>query len=61
MPSTVDRGFRDFLAKLTPSSGETAAAKSHRQSINQCIRVRFRHESFLAHGVLWQRHVDLRV
>ena len=38
MPRTVDEGFRDFLAKLTPSSGETAAAKTHRQSIERCIR-----------------------
>ena len=38
MPRTVDEGFRDFLVKLTPSSGETAAAKSHRQSIERCIR-----------------------
>lgn len=41
MPRTVDEGFRDFLTKLTPSSGETAAAKRHRQSIEQCIRTQF--------------------
>lgn len=41
MPRTVDEGFRDFLAKLTPSSGETAAAKKHRESIEQCIRANF--------------------
>ena len=41
MPRTVDEGFRDFLGKLTPSSGETAAAKKHRRSIEQCIRARF--------------------
>ncbi len=34
MPRTVDEGFRDFLASLTPSSAETAAAKSHRESIS---------------------------
>ena len=41
MPRTVDEGFRDFLAKLTPSSGETTAAKKHRQSIEQCFRNQF--------------------
>ena len=41
MPRTVDEGFRDFLAKLTPSSGETAATKKHRQSVEQCIRTQF--------------------
>lgn len=33
MPRTVDEGFRDFLPKLTASESETAAAKSHRESI----------------------------
>lgn len=33
MPRTVDEGFRDFLTKLTASESETAAAKSHRNSI----------------------------
>ena len=41
MPRKIDEGFRDFVAKLTPSSGETAAAKKHRQSIEQCIRANF--------------------
>ena len=41
MPRTVDEGFRDFLVKLTPSSGETSAAAKHRQSIEQCIRTHF--------------------
>ena len=38
MPRTVDEGFRDFLTKLTPSSGEATAARKHRRSIEQCIR-----------------------
>ena len=38
MPRTVDEGFRDFLRRLTPSSGEATAATKHRQSIEQCIR-----------------------
>lgn len=41
MPRTVDEGFRDFLGRLTPSSGESAAAKKHRESIEQCIRANF--------------------
>ncbi len=41
MPRTIDEGFRDFLAKLTPLSGETAAATRHRRSIEQCIRTHF--------------------
>ena len=41
MPRTVDEGFRDFLATLTPSSGETAAAAKHRQSIKECIYSNF--------------------
>ena len=41
MPRTVDEGFRNFLARLTPSSGESAAAKKHRESIEQCIRANF--------------------
>ena len=41
MPRTVAEGFQDFLRKLTPSARETAAAKSHRTSIEQCIKSRF--------------------
>lgn len=41
MPRTIDEGFRDFLAKLTPSGQETAAAKSHRASIEACIANNF--------------------
>ncbi len=41
MPRTIEEGFRDFLSKLTPTSGETDAAKNHRQSIEQCIRTHF--------------------
>ena len=50
MPRTVDEGFRDFLAKLTPSSGETAAATKHRQSIEQCIRTHFGLNRFWRRG-----------
>lgn len=37
MPRTVDEGFRDFLAKLTPSAVESDAAKRHRASIKACL------------------------
>ena len=41
MPRTIDEGFRDFLAALTPSSTETEAAKTHRASIEQCLKNNF--------------------
>ena len=41
MPRTIDEGFREFLGKLTPSTGETTAATSHRASIQQCIKSNF--------------------
>ena len=41
MPRTLDQGFRDFLGKLTPSDHETEAAKTHRASIEQCIKSNF--------------------
>ena len=41
MPSTVDAGFREFLRKLTPSTSESEAAKSHRASIKKCIKSNF--------------------
>lgn len=50
MPRTVDEGFRDFLAKLTPLNGETAAAKEHRKSIEQCIRSNFGLDRFWRTG-----------
>jgi hypothetical protein len=41
MPRTLDEGFRDFLAKLTPSSYESEAAKSHRHSIEARLKLDF--------------------
>ena len=38
MPRTIDQGFRDFLTKLTPSSSEAQAAKSHRASIEARLK-----------------------
>ena len=41
MPRTIDEGFRDFLAKLTPSSFESEAAKTHRYSIETRLKQDF--------------------
>lgn len=41
MAKTVNDGFRDFHSRLTPSTGETAAAKSHRASIEACLKRNF--------------------
>jgi len=41
MPRSVDEGFRDFLTKLTPSTPESQAAKSHRASIETRLKTDF--------------------
>jgi hypothetical protein len=41
MPRTIDQGFRDFLARLTPSGQESSAATSHRASIQACLQNNF--------------------
>jgi hypothetical protein len=41
MPRSINEGFGDFLTKLTPSSTETQAAKSHRASIEACLKNNF--------------------
>jgi hypothetical protein len=41
MPRTVDEGFSDFLVKLRATAAENAAAKSHRASIESCLRNNF--------------------
>jgi len=41
MPRTIEDGFRDFLTKLTPSSYESEAAKSHRASIKTRLELDF--------------------
>lgn len=38
MPRTVEEGFRDFLPKLTPTPGETEAARKHRASIEARLK-----------------------
>ena len=50
MPRTVDEGFRDFVSKLTPSSSESAAAASHRASIEACLNTNFGVERFFRTG-----------
>lgn len=41
MPRTVNQGFIDFHAKLTPSGAESQAASSHRASIEACLKNNF--------------------
>ncbi|MGZ8873835.1 MAG: SMODS domain-containing nucleotidyltransferase [Halobacteriota archaeon] len=50
MPRTIDEGFRDFLTKLTPSTVESQAAKSHRASIEACLKGRFSLKRFVRIG-----------
>ena len=41
MPRTIEQGFIDFHNKLKTSAVETAAAKSHRTSIEACLKNNF--------------------
>lgn len=50
MPRTLDEGFRDFLYNLTPSSTESTAAKSHRLSIQSCLKANFGLDAFFRSG-----------
>ena len=51
MPTrTVDRGFRDFLTKLKPTSTESTAAKNHRASIKACLESNFGMTRFFQSG-----------
>lgn len=51
MPTrTVDRGFRDFLQRLTPTLGESTAAKKHRASIEACFKNNFSMTHFFQTG-----------
>lgn len=50
MPRTIDQGFADFFTKLTPSSAETTAAKSHRASIEACLQANFGLRRFVRIG-----------
>lgn len=50
MPRTIEEGFRDFLTKLTPSAAESQAAKSHRASIEACLKNNFGLNRFVRIG-----------
>src|SRR6266550_4279179 len=50
MPRTIDEGFRDFLAKLTPSTTESQAAKNHRASIEASLTNNFGLKRFVRIG-----------
>jgi hypothetical protein len=50
MPRTVDEGFKDFLAKLTPSATESQAAKTHRSSIETKLKADFGLKRFVRIG-----------
>lgn len=41
MPRDINQGFKDFHDKLKTSATETAAAKSHRASIEACLKSSF--------------------
>ena len=47
---TVNQGFADFLRTLTPTSGESTAAISHRASIETCLKNNFSINSFFRTG-----------
>ena len=51
MPTrTVNQGFTTFLQRLTPTSGESTAAKNHRASIKTCLEGNFDMTSFFRTG-----------
>lgn len=51
MPTrTVDQGFRTFLSTLTPTAGESTAAKNHRSSIKSCLESNFGMTNFFRTG-----------
>lgn len=41
MPRNINKGFEDFHSKIRTSAVETAAAKSHRSSIESCLKSNF--------------------
>lgn len=50
MPRSIEEGFEDFLLKLKPQTGESDAAKSHRASIEACLRNNFGLNRFVRIG-----------
>ncbi|MEQ9866164.1 SMODS domain-containing nucleotidyltransferase [Pectobacterium aroidearum] len=50
MPRTIEEGFSDFHDKLKTTAAETAAAKSHRASIESCLKDKFNLTQFFRIG-----------
>lgn len=50
MPRTIDEGFRDFLARLTPTATEQAKASSHRSTIEATLKDKFLMKRFFRTG-----------
>lgn len=50
MPRTIEQGFSDFLTELTPSDSETEAAKTHRASIESCLKAKYGMTRFFRTG-----------
>ncbi|MGR5334299.1 SMODS domain-containing nucleotidyltransferase [Vibrio gigantis] len=50
MPRSLNQGFSDFLTTLTPSSTESQAAKSHRTSIESCLKTNYSMTRFFRTG-----------
>jgi len=64
MPRTIEQGFEDFLSKLKPQTTESDAAKSHRASIESCLKNNFGLKRFVRIGSFgnWtsvSRHSDV--
>ena len=53
MPTrTVNQGFTDFLQRLTPTPGESTAAKKHRAFIKDCLERNFNMTRFFKQVLL---------
>jgi len=50
MVTTVDNGFRDFLARLTATPTQSDAVKSHRASIEACLKEHYGLQNFFRSG-----------
>ncbi len=50
MPTSISEAFDLLLSWLTPTGTETDAAKSHRQSVEQCLRANFTLTNFFRSG-----------
>jgi hypothetical protein len=50
MTKTVEEGFRLFHGRLTPTRGESQAAKNHRASIETCLKNAFKITRFVRTG-----------